>query len=242
MQLKNLGEEDMNRKEIEDEITFFLKGMFGDRIIFSLIYGSFVYNGRNTSDIDYITIVDNFSEHEMTKLIRFTEELHKKYNLPIDNEVPYGNKLLMTKENFESAIRGEGFKFVNGQYHIPPIVKTPVFLSSIEMAKRLALNAITTPNIFLFGDREYYLKSKELAFRTIVKVVGSAKKLINVNLDDFIHILIGKGKEEGEMFLGYKDFPEVKSYLVSEITSALKTLSKKEFFYLNEGVIYFNHA
>ncbi|MEI6731828.1 MAG: hypothetical protein WCK90_04060 [archaeon] len=201
-------------QEIVKKIRKFTENQFGDRALIALIYGSAAYKQNNRlSDLDLMFVCKSFTKSELDKTITFAKKLHRRYDLPIDNEVPYRRKLLFNQLDFEDAILGGGFEYRDDKFIIPDIIKNSDFLDSKKMGKRLALNAMTTPNIFVSRKREYYDQITKTAFMNITKIVVSALKMPKVGLNKFIETLVGQGEKSGEMFLGYKPIPEVKEFL-----------------------------
>ena len=58
-----------------------------------IFYGSNIYD-INSSDLDVCIIFKKDSDNIREELIKKTIEFHKLYNLKIDEEIPYDNKLV----------------------------------------------------------------------------------------------------------------------------------------------------
>ena len=193
-----------------------------------IIYGSNIFN-INSSDLDVCIIGDNISVIDKEKITKKVIEFHKKYNLKIDQEVPYENKLVFSYQDIKDAIINN--PFVNkGIISINPIVKTTEFLSSIEMKKRLILNILTTKHITINCKKiinEYENKAWDIILNTIIEYASlndlSPKNILkNLYCDDYT-------RNEGEMFLGYKNNNiEKEKHLIKQIKKALKRYKKKK--------------
>jgi len=208
----------MKKDNILSDIKKFVTNKFGKRMLITLVYGSAAYKMNNEkSDIDFFIVCDAYNEQELDEVVNFVIELHKKYNIALDNEVPFSRKVLFSKSDFEDAIEGGGFIIKEGKFTLPPVVKNKEFLDSSRMGKRLVLNALTSPNILIGGDREYYRQSSKKAFTNLVKIIYSAFNLKNIELEGFIKLIMGKGKKSGENFLGYKNFRVVYDFLENNL-------------------------
>ena len=193
-----------------------------------IIYGSNIFN-INSSDLDVCIIGENISVIDKEKITKKVIEFHKKYNLKIDQEVPYENKLVFSYQDIKDAIINNPF-VDRGIISINPIVKTTEFLSSIEMKKRLILNILTTKHITINCKKiinKYENKAWDVILNTIIEYASlndlSPKNILkNLYCDDYTG-------NEGEMFLGYKNNNiEKEKYLIKQIKKALKRYKKKK--------------
>ncbi len=198
------------------EITSFSKEHLRHLDHFILVYGSYASGHYcDTSDIDVFIIVEKYNSKDFTRSLNFLTDLHDRYNLKIDNEVPYVNKLIVSYKDVMRAIALDPFIYKEEKYYIPPIRKSKKFLSSQEIRWRLILNALTSPHLFIYGNKKKYLSFKNDMEKSIVRLalglVGTQKPTIN----NLIKILLTSTHgERGEMYLGYKkERKEVVEYL-----------------------------
>lgn len=193
-----------------------------------IIYGSNILD-INSSDLDVCIICDNVSNDDKEKITKKVIEFHHKYNLKIDQEVPYENKLIFSYQDIKDAIIDNPF-VDRGIISINPIVKTKEFLSSIEMKKRLILNILTTKHITINCKKiinEYEKKAWDVILNTIIEN-ASLNDLSPKNILKNLYRDVCTGNE-GEMFLGYKNNNiEKEKYLVKQIKKALKRYKKKK--------------
>lgn len=205
------------RKAYFKELDYFFSNYFVDRDYFICIYGSYV-NGHadENSDVDLLVASTDFTKRDLDNIKKFVISFHKKHNLSLDNEVPYDVKLLITYRELNDAINLKGFKYdKNGDLEIPKVEKNKDFLESYEVKLRLALNALTSPHIMLGNDNKSYERIKARAEKAIYKLandlVGNKPNKTN---EAILNVLLyGQDTEEGEMYLGYKNYPSVVSYL-----------------------------
>lgn len=193
-----------------------------------IIYGSNILD-INSSDLDVCIICDNVSNDDKEKITKKVIEFHHKYNLKIDQEVPYENKLIFSYQDIKDAIIDNPF-VDRGIISINPIVKTKEFLSSIEMKKRLILNILTTKHITINCKKiinEYEKKAWDVILNTIIEN-ASLNDLSPKNILKNLYRDVYTGNE-GEMFLGYKNNNiEKEKYLVKQIKKALKRYKNKK--------------
>lgn len=191
-----------------------------------LVYGSSVYSeGIFDSDIDLMVLApDKFCTAENAKMLqRKVTSLHEEYGLPIDDEVPYENKLLVPFSAVDEALSGKGFYLNKLNIVIPDVSKTHRFLSSGEMLSRLILNVLTTRSVVLAGDFDYFYRLKQAALRYLVKLVldqiGWAR-----SVQDIVLGFYSDGERSGEDYLGYKQTEEMDEYLSSSLESVVDSL------------------
>lgn len=199
-------------KKILNEISVALQEHFEENNFFSCVYGSYI-NGDydHNSDIDLFVAVKSPSKKDFIFIKKLIVDIHKKYKLSLDAEVPYENKLIISYLGVNEAVYLGGFDInKNGFLKIPKIIKTKEFLSSIQIKHRLIFNALTSPHIFLCGDRKKYLFYKNIAEKNIFLL----SLLLNNNksfvLNDILDKLFeSKDGYSGEMYLGYKRYDSI---------------------------------
>ncbi|QQG43312.1 MAG: nucleotidyltransferase domain-containing protein [Candidatus Daviesbacteria bacterium] len=205
----------MGNDELVGQIKAHLEKVFGQRKYFALIYGSFANGMRNVgSDVDLCVITEEFSMKELAALIRFILDLHSRNKLKVDNEVPFENKLMASYQDAEDASYMTGFEVRHEQIIIPPVEKSKNFLESRAVKLRLILNALTSPHIKMGNDLETYKKFKALAEKNTLLLAISLSFSDSFELDKLLQsLMIGRRGEEGEMYLGYKQYPSVQVYM-----------------------------
>lgn len=223
----------MDDKNFLQDFVSFFKCFFRGRDYFSCIYGSQIYRaGSEKSDIDVLFAVRIHSNEELRKLKHAVIDFHETRHLPIDNEVPFENKLLIMYEELEEAINLGGFELYANTIVIPKVIKTAAFLNSAAVKKRLALYALTAPHVMFGNNIKKYQAYKNIAERNIV--------LLAINLIDKIEfdsglilkaLLEGKNGETGELYLGYKNHPVIVEYLQSLIGRQLHALASDNVIY-----------
>lgn len=198
---------------------------FGDNIISIIIYGSNIYN-ENSSDLDVCLIAHENTTELQERIISETMKFHLKYNLRIDEEIPYSNKLIYTINEIESILSNPPFLH-NGRVVINDIVKTKEFLSSKEMKGRLLLNILTTDHFTIGRDISIY---ENKALTIIVNAIVDYFNL-DYNCEEKILDCMYKNiytGAEGEMYLGYKkNYKEKVIYLQEKVHKTIEYLKKK---------------
>lgn len=95
------------RKRLVKEVKSFLekcKLRTGD--CFVIIYGSFVTGDLSVkSDLDIMMVTEKFYNKDYQVFKKFVIEIHKKYKLLVDIEIPYLNKLVVTYKSTGEADR-----------------------------------------------------------------------------------------------------------------------------------------
>lgn len=205
------------------DITSFLKKYFKNRKYFSCVYGSFSRHKR--SDIDLFVAIKNGIPMDLKILKRFIIKIHKENNIPLDYEVPFENKLIISQVDIERAVNLKGFQIKNNKFVIPKVKKTNFFLSSYPIKLRLVLNALSGYNIFLGGDRKWYDHCSRLAKRNILilglDLLGEPTFSIDLIIEK---LFTGKDGEKGEYYLGYKRNPSMVKYLKKMISEEMNKM------------------
>lgn len=212
---------------ITQELKMFFDSEFC-REYFTIIYGSYAY-GVNTSnsDLDFVTVSKEFDKNNLRNTLDFAFDLYKRYKLSFDDEVPHEKKLLVDYKTLDDAIAGKGFERRDGKLYVPPVVKSEEFLNSDEIAMRLLLNAITSKNIFVSGDKNHYFHKRKQAVENMVKFMFSIDRVESFTIQEFIRSLTGTPERGGEMYLGYKDKPAVRIYLAETFRKEFEKLANK---------------
>jgi len=227
---------------IKKEIGDFYEKEFGKDLLFVIIYGSWVFGLNNkNSDVDMVGICSRYNKKQMKSTISFVKDLHRKYKLEFDEEVPYEKKLLATPNFVEKAISGNGFKKERDRIKIQPIVKTKEFLSSDKMAMRLLLNALTTKTVFCGGNYRLYKETKEKALKNSVRIFYSAWNIDTITLDFFVRNLIKRDGKTGQFYLGFDDNPKVKRYLMNIFKRTFDSLYSKGYLRKRENKFFINN-
>lgn len=206
--------------QIEKQISSY----FGNRSFFACIYGSYANGKKNEdSDIDILIATSYYSQEDLAIFKEMILEFHKTHKLKIDNEVPYENKLLINYKDFDDATNLKGFIKKGNTIVIPAVVKGEEFLGSREVKLRLALNALTSPHIMFGNDPDMYAKLKENAEKNITKLSISKQNSNTYGVADLVNTLLtGDNGEEGELYLGYKNYPSVIQHLTQFLNKQMK--------------------
>ncbi|MEX0909962.1 MAG: nucleotidyltransferase domain-containing protein [Candidatus Paceibacterota bacterium] len=198
------------------EIADFLEQQLPVKEYFCCVYGSYPAK-RNTSqsDLDLFVASESVSEDLYRRLEKFILELSNLHGLTQDEEVPYRNKLLVSYADVQSAVSLAQFKSPDdGSITVPKIEKTKEFLSSDHIRLRLIFNALTTPHNFISGNFLTYLNFKNIAEQGLQQLAIQICDGVNSDVENLVNVLMRSSDgEEGEMYLGYKNFDSIRSYL-----------------------------
>ena len=196
------------------EIGDFLGRQYADLDLFCCIYGSFpAQRETSKSDIDLFVAVSDPTKVDFRSLVDFVLLIHRKRGLEQDEEVPYENKLLVSYADIAAATDLKPF-YANGELFVRPVEKTKAFLSSEEIKQRLLLNALTTPHDCIVGNRLMHMEFRAKAERGLYQLASTLSQLQSPDVDDLVEVLLrDTAGNEGEWYLGYKDYDTVRAYL-----------------------------
>lgn len=201
-----------------------ISSYFGNRSFFACIYGSYA-SGESSehSDIDVLIATEAYSQEDLTVVKEIVLGFHITHKLYIDNEVSYDNKLLISYKDLNDAANLKGFIKKGNTITIPQVVKEKKFLESKKIKLRLALNALTSPHIMFGNDERMYAKLKEKAEKNITWLSISKQKSDTYEVDELVNALLtGDSGEEGELYLGYKNYPSVVQHLTQFLSKQTK--------------------
>lgn len=187
-----------------------------------IIYGSNIYNG-SSSDLDVCIILTKKDEEIEKCIIKDTVEFHRNWNLRIDEEIPYTNKLIYTYEEVIETINNNPF-LKDGKYRIEDIIKTKEFLCSKQMKQRLLINILTTDHLIFGKFKDELLNLQNKAWDIVIDTIINYFKIDDLSVENILnHLYTNKYTgETGEMFLGYKkNYVQKENYLKEQITKVL---------------------
>lgn len=217
------------RDAIIREVVNFTAHQFKGRDHALCIYGSFA-SGNNTeqSDLDLFLAADQLSIQDVSELKKYIIDLHERFGMVQDDEVPFENKLIALYDELEDAVKLRGLKIVDCAIKVPPIVKTREFLGSYQMRLRLLFNALTTPNLVFDHDNGHLQSLRAMAERNLMLLAISNVHLTRFNIKTLIEALLtGDRGEDGEMYLGYRRTDSVLSHLNQVVEANLVFLQKE---------------
>ena len=204
------------RLKILRELRIFCKEYFKNCDYFVLVYGSYASNDfTEESDLDLFIAIDKKDLTDFKKVSNFIVNLHTRNNLTINEEVPYENKLIVSYDDAIDAIDLKAFIKNGSKYIIPPVTADKEFLASKEVRFRIILNALTSPNQFICGNKNKYNLLKQKAEKAIIKLAYGLAKKSELTQEEILNIiLIGASGEKSGDYLGYRNHrPKVIKYL-----------------------------
>lgn len=204
------------KSKIFRELKVFYKEYFGRRDYFALVYGSFASDDfRKDSDLDLFIAVKKRKAADFKKVRDFFIDLNIKNNFKINEEVPYKNKLIVSYKDVIDALNLRAFIKKDSKYIIPTVTADRKFLESKEVRLRIILNALTSPNQFICGNKNKYDLFKQKAEKAIIKLAYGLSKKDELTQKEILNVLLkgAKGEESGD-YLGYRNHrPKVIKYL-----------------------------
>lgn len=220
----------MTYEELLDDLKKTVsKAMNPDSKDLLILYGSAAC-GKTTSDFDFCFVRETPRAGDAARIEQAALNFHHKNGLKVDEEVPYSNKLLYSKKDLVQAVYFGPFEKKDGLPQIDPIEKTPEFLSSPQIKKRLLFNMMTTPSRLLLGDEALFNRYKTVAFETLVDIMFSYEHALPMSQQGLLSRLLtdSRSGRSGEDFLGYKkEKPAVVSYLTEQIDDSFVRLTEK---------------
>ncbi|HCI05047.1 TPA: hypothetical protein DEW47_03690 [Patescibacteria group bacterium] len=194
-------------KIIFKKISEFAQKHIGDINSFICVYGSYASGNHSVlSDLDIFIAAEKHEPYFFDVFKSFLLDIHERYGLNTDDEVPYENKIIVSYQDVLRAVQLKPFTLNSRKsLVVPPVEKTKEFLSSDGVRWRLILNALTSPHVCLYGNHVAYEDFVRQAESAIVKL---ARSLCSDNVLDetqLLESLLASNRgHEGENYLGYK--------------------------------------
>lgn len=206
-----------------------LKEFFGLELTI-IAYGSNCYGNCN-SDLDICIITEkDITNNIKLELINKTINYNIKNGIKIDEEIPYENKLVFSKKQFERLAMTSPFLKDDGKYHISDIEKSKEYLKSDIMQHRLVVNILTTEHIVLCGDEKFINYCADVAWKELIEALITYYSLsTNIDEEDFIQYMYINPHTgaEGEYYLGYKkNYPNKEYHLRKSVKKYLDEYKK----------------
>ena len=206
-----------NLRNIISRINCYQNKILKENNIFTIIFGSFAYNGFSKNDIDIMSVTRNTLDFVIKeRLIEEYRQLHFDYNLIPDEKFP-GEYI--TLNQIKESQKGRGFKYNNGV----KITKLTSFDWDEENEYRHHLSVLGGPTIYVSGDEKLLKENKIKSLMTLVGVSILSDDLKNFNKKKLINSLIRQGKE----YLGFSNISPIKSYLDLVLEEVLSEFEKK---------------
>ncbi|PIZ76434.1 hypothetical protein COY05_01090 [Candidatus Peregrinibacteria bacterium CG_4_10_14_0_2_um_filter_38_24] len=206
-----------------NDLSGFAKSHFGDRPFFGCIYGSHaILQAKDTSDIDVFFATQSLCPEDISAAKSFIMGYHHARGLPLDEEVPYENKLVVDFDDVNKAVNLGGFNLgKDGRITVPPVIKEKKFLESAGIRHRLIFNALTTPHVSFGSALESLQFFKDQAEINLIRLaIDLVAQGVERNVENLLGVLLaGPNGEDGEMFLGYKK----NSFVVEHLRNLLKS-------------------
>ncbi|PFC81032.1 hypothetical protein CN272_27950 [Bacillus anthracis] len=194
-------------RELMGEIAVSASGILKNQKYICFIYGSTIYNFKK-SDLDLCFFVEEIEQRKFLDLKNMILSIHLKNGLPIDDEVPFENKLVYTFDEVSSFLDKNIFK-KEDTIEICEIIPYSNYLCSREMKARLLYNILTTKHDYILMNmtNSSVEDMKYKAWKLILETIFTYYETDNLSIDTLITNLKkdSKRKLEGEDFLGYKD-------------------------------------
>lgn len=195
---------------------------------FCVFYGSYADNvDTDESDIDLFIANPTRDKELFIALENGVIDFHKEKNIPLDEEVPYSNKLLITFEELEMAASLNGMGMINNKFFVPTLKRTEEYLGSKQIKLRLIFNALSKPH-YVLKDNDYYRSTKDNVSESLFWLAVDLLDTPSFHINEIIDILFkGKNLRQGEEYLGYERYPKVIETIRGRINEEVSRLNKK---------------
>ena len=215
----------LSKGKLVCDMDSFARDYFQNRPFFGCVYGSYPSEtAQSDSDLDVFFATPDVTPDDIRSLTGFIIKYHIDNTLMQDEEVPYDNKLVVSYDDIEQAVRLRGLSENNGRIVIPPIVKEKWFLASLHIRYRLLFNALTSPHEFFGKDSSAYGSYREIAENQLVRIALDLTGLHDVVSVEALteRLLRNQNGAEEEMFLGYKRNPKSIQHITGIVRSQLE--------------------
>lgn len=223
----------MPSSAIASELQGFYEDIGSSPEDFLCVYGSTVYEpGHTTSDVDLFLASDASEHHQpgfVDAMSGFIRQMHNQYGLEVDDEVPFDNKLVYYHADVSRATSLECFEADEcNQVVVPPVEKSREFLHGKAIKLRLALNALTSPHLFIGQNNNRYDRHRQAA-EIAITATGLSLCGSKVVTEDNIKeaLTCNDLGQTGEYHLGYKaECPVVSEHLGIVVSNSVRLFER----------------
>ena len=180
-------------------------------------YGSVPFNEHTqSSDIDVLVFFDRSDEATVLDFVNFWKEKCLEAGIDDGGEVPRKKLLGGTFDTLYAAIELEPFRSEAGVVMIPDILDTKEYYESEVLLQRLAFNAMTMKNFFVHGEEDEFQRLKVIAQNNLAFLLFKLSYGQIRDAEDYVDSMIyeWKGIRKEGLYLGYKDWKELRIYFV----------------------------
>ena len=217
----------MKNQIISDLKRYINESTLKEKLSFSILYGGFFYNLNNPhykGDLDIIIVTkNNPSIRDLKTAIKIILKISDTYRLPLDEEVKYKHKLIVGESRLNSIFSLDAFCEIEG-ISVPKITGLE-YLNSKDFIDRLFLNILTSPNIFLVGNKKKYEKFTRKGFEALFNLSISLNKGKEDDIEIIIEKLFTPSGISYKNYLGYPDIKQCRIYL----SKKLKEIGEKNY-------------
>lgn len=208
-----------------EELSQLFEDHFRGRSYFAFVYGSYAYGTqRPDSDMDILVAVEQKSQEDVDFVVSSVLDVHNRFNMGIDNEIPHSKKLLIDYSFLEAAVQGAGFRRFDNSIWIPPIVKTPEYLQSDELLLRFFLDSMVHKHVLIGGDVSKYEMFRANGVGTLTAIVAYMNQLEETDLSKLTEGFLKYDNRTGDFLFGFEDFPYYRKYLEEVLKEAIGSL------------------
>jgi len=194
-QINNISSKILNTLVLE------IRAYFVNRDILVLIYGSFAI-GNTNSDLDVCLITDSYTKRDIAFLKNMLRDIHIKYNLKIDDEMPIESKGIYTYNDCKYIINNPPFKYRNGEFVVEDFSDDSYYLYSREAKNRLLLNIFIGRTNVLDGDVSWFLFYKDKMIESFIICMFISTHNSPITISEFVYDMCKNPKTSRE----YKDY------------------------------------
>lgn len=204
-----------NKKLIINKFKQVIESFCGDDVLFAFCYGGFVnqdveYNG----DLDILIVTRN--EVSFEKILEF-KQLYigfcRQYKLVIDEEVCIENKIIISMTRLMDALSLRAFYDTEKKNWFIEQNFSSKYLNSDYFIDRLILNAITCPNVFIFGSKKEHKKYRKVFFFSLKKLVQNLFNNKSEKVSNLTNSLFAPQGVFYKDYLGYNPTDKIKRHL-----------------------------
>lgn len=187
--------------DVQKELSKLSEKYFREQNYICILYGSSV-DKINKSDLDICFIVDYYDEKILNDLSIDIVNLHNKFNLMVDKEVPYSNKLIYNKSEVINLVKNSVFFKTSNKISI--LKEDDNIFETTEMKGRLLYNILTTRNKILVNKCEEGTldEYRYEAWKVIINALFKHNECLAIPLKELDSYLVEDGKNK----IFYKDF------------------------------------
>lgn len=196
---------------------------FENEPFIAILYGSYAKKiAHAKSDLDIMIVTDRVCSKRINRITKFIYQLHHEYQMALDFEIPYEQKVCISRSFLERSCSGESI-FKQSKWLLNKIIPSQPFEITTDLLQRFIIGMMTNQHLFAGGDYSLYTKYKNLAFINILQAIFSIANEQVINVHDLIECMYSLNNVSERDLIGFEYNDSSRAYLTETLIKIIYT-------------------